>query len=60
VIVVIGALVFVLSRKRRSVGLRRRFGSEYDRALETRASRHAAENDLRNRSKRRASIDLHR
>jgi hypothetical protein len=58
VIVVIVALVFGLSRKRRSVGLRQRFGSEYDRAVETGPSRRAAESDLRNRSKRRASIDV--
>lgn len=58
-VVAVVALAFGLSRRRRSANLRERFGSEYDRVVETQPNRRAAESDLRNRSKRRASIDVH-
>jgi hypothetical protein len=57
-IIVIAGLAVAFSRQRRSTGLRRQFGSEYDRTVDAREGRSAAEADLRDRAKRRASIDV--
>jgi len=58
VVVAVIALVAVGANKRRSSMLRERFGPEYDRAVESRDDRRAAEADLRAREKERAQFDV--
>jgi hypothetical protein len=58
VLVVVVALLAVGARKRRTAKLRERFGPEYDRAVESRDDRSAAEDDLRAREKQRAQFDV--
>ena len=48
-VVAVIALVAVGARKRKTAMLRERFGPEYDRAVENRDGRRAAEADLRAR-----------
>lgn len=57
-LVVVIALLAVGARKRRTAMLRERFGPEYDRAVENRDDRRAAEADLRAREKQRAQFDV--
>src|SRR5579862_7223768 len=57
-LVAVIALLAVGARQRRTTMLRKRFGPEYDRAVENRAGRHEAEADLRAREKQRAQFDL--
>lgn len=57
-IVVVIALIAVGAMKRRSAMLRERFGPEYDRTLQAREDRRAAEADLRAREKQRARFDI--
>jgi hypothetical protein len=45
-------------RQRRATALRERFGPEYDRAVEAREDRRAAEAELRDREKQRARLDI--
>jgi hypothetical protein len=56
--VVVVALVAMTARQRRTTALRQRFGPEYERAVETREGRRAAEADLRDREKQRAQLDI--
>jgi hypothetical protein len=58
VVVVVAAVIAMAVRQRRTAALRRRFGPEYDRALEGRKGRRAAESDLRDRERQRAELDL--
>jgi hypothetical protein len=58
VVVAVIALVAVGASKRRTAMLRDRFGPEYDRAVENRDDRRAAEADLRAREKQRAQFDV--
>jgi hypothetical protein len=58
VVVAVIALVAVGASKRRTAMLRDRFGPEYDRAVEGRDGRRAAEADLRAREKQRAQFDV--
>ena len=48
----------VLTPRRRTEALRRRFGPEYDRTLEARGDRRAAEADLLERERERAQLDI--
>lgn len=57
-VVVAVALVAVGARNRRTAALRDRFGPEYDRVVENRDDRRAAEADLRAREKQRAQFDV--
>lgn len=57
-VVVITIAVVALEKKRRSAALRRRFGPEYDRAVDEHGERRAAEAELRGRVKRRADLHL--
>jgi hypothetical protein len=57
-VVVIVVLVAMVARQRRAAALRQRFGPEYDRAVEARDDRKAAEADLREREKQRALLDI--
>jgi len=61
IIVVIVAIVLaavMAARRRRTMALRQRFGTEYDRALESRDGQRAAEADLRDRERERARLDI--
>ncbi|WP_217999258.1 hypothetical protein [Nocardiopsis trehalosi] len=57
IVAVVVAVAVVLPR-RRSRRLRERFGPEYDRALEARGDRRAAEKELARREKRHARLHL--
>jgi hypothetical protein len=57
-VVAVIALLAVGARNRRTAMLRKRFGPEYDRAVENRDGRRAAEADLRAREKQRAEFDV--
>jgi hypothetical protein len=56
--VVVVGLTAMAVRQRRTTALRQRFGPEYDRAVEAREGRQAAEADLRDREKARARLDI--
>jgi hypothetical protein len=59
VIVVVAALFVAMQmRQRRTTMLRQRFGPEYDRTIEERDDRRAAEADLRDRQKERDRLDI--
>jgi hypothetical protein len=51
-------LIAMAGRQRRATALRERFGPEYDRAVEAREVRRAAEAELRDREKQRARLDI--
>jgi hypothetical protein len=55
VLIVVGAL---LTYQRRSRGVRKRFGPEYDRTVEERGSRREAEAELRARLERRQRFEI--
>ena len=60
-IVLVAAVVaigIVVMEKRRTEALRRRFGPEYDRAVEQHGARRAAESDLRRRLERRRAAEV--
>jgi len=57
-IIALGVLGYALSRQQRTTGLRKQFGAEYDRTLDTRQNKRAAESDLRDRTKRRAKMEV--
>lgn len=48
----------VVRRRRRTAALQQRFGPEYDRTVQARDDRRAAEADLREREKQRAGLDI--
>ena len=56
VLVVVGV---VLAANRRSTKLRQQFGPEYERTMEEREGRRAAERDLRSRQKQREQLNIH-
>jgi hypothetical protein len=58
VIVVLALLTAIAMRQRRTTMLRERFGPEYDRVLQQRDDRRAAEADLRDRMKQRDRLDI--
>lgn len=58
VILAIGAAVYRIGQKRRSEGLRERFGPEYDRAVDRSDDRRGAESELRAREKRHQELEL--
>ena len=57
-VVVVVALIVVGARQRRSAMLRDHFGPEYDRTLENREDRRAAEAELHARERERAQFDV--
>jgi hypothetical protein len=57
VVVVVG-LIAMAVRERKTTALRQRFGTEYDRTVEAREGRRAAEADLRDRERQRAGLDI--
>jgi hypothetical protein len=58
VIILVVLLAVLLLRSRRSQGLQRDFGPEYERAVEERGDRRQAEAELAERRDRRASLDV--
>ena len=58
VAVVVVVLIAMAARQRRTMALRQHFGPEYDRAVESREDRRAAEADLRGRERQRARLDI--
>jgi predicted nucleic acid-binding protein len=58
VIVLVVVLAVLLLRNRRSQGLQRDFGPEYERTVEERGDRRQAEAELAERRDRRASLDV--
>lgn len=58
VVVVIAAVVVAMLSRRRSAQLRGTFGPEYDRAVEQSSSRRKAEDELSERERRRAELDV--
>lgn len=58
IVVVVAWLVTMAMRRRRSTTLRQRFGPEYERTMQQRDGRRAAEADLRDRQKRREQLDI--
>jgi hypothetical protein len=57
VVIVVG-MVVMAARQRRTAALRQRFGPEYDRAVETKEGRRAAEADLHERERQHAQLDI--
>ena len=57
VLIIAGAAATVI-RGRRTASLREHFGSEYDRTVENRQGRRAAESELRGREKRREQLQI--
>lgn len=57
-VLVIAAIVAMLARRRRTESLRRRFGPEYDRTVESAEGRREAEQDLRQRQKQRSALEI--
>ena len=55
---VIGILIVLAWRKRQSQELKKRFGPEYDRTVETAGDRREAERELHEREKRRSALDI--
>jgi hypothetical protein len=58
VVVLVGLAAWALSARRRSLRLRRRFGSEYDRAVDRSPSRRQAEAELADRERRREALRI--
>lgn len=58
VLVVAGLVVSAMARRRRTAQLRDQFGPEYDRTVEERDNRRAAEGELRNRQKHRSALEI--
>lgn len=56
VLIVVGLF---MAAKRRTTRLRRQFGPEYERTMQDREGRRAAESDLRNRQKQRDQLNIH-
>lgn len=57
-IIVVGGIVWSLTRRRQQAALQDRFGPEYDRTVEEADSKREAERELRERQERRAELDV--
>lgn len=58
VLVVLAVLGLLIARKKKSDGLKERFGPEYDRAVDGSDNRRDAERELRQRAERRDELDI--
>jgi hypothetical protein len=58
VLAAVAATAALTTQQRRRAGLRDRFGTEYERTVESAEDRRAAETELLNREKRRARLDI--
>ena len=59
VFVIGAAAIWLVIGKQRSDGLKSRFGTEYDRAVQASGSRRTAEADLTSRTERVSHLDIH-
>ncbi|MGH9209891.1 MAG: hypothetical protein ACRD2C_04325 [Acidimicrobiales bacterium] len=59
VVAVVVALVVLAATQTRSASLKRRFGPEYDRLLDQEGDRRSVEGLLRERTRRRAALEVH-
>jgi hypothetical protein len=57
-IVVLAAIVWMLSKRRKREALQGQFGPEYDRTVRERDSRRAAESELQERQRRREEFEI--
>ncbi len=57
-VLVIGVIAWAAMNKRRTTSLREQFGPEYDRTLQQREDRKAAESELSERRARREGLDI--
>lgn len=57
-VVVLAAIAITRARQRRTAALRRHYGAEYDRTVESRQDQRAAEAELRGRAKHRSRVEL--
>jgi hypothetical protein len=58
ILVIVAVAAVLTTRQRRRAGLQDRFGPEYTRTVESAEDRRAAENELLNREKQRAKLDI--
>lgn len=58
IVVVVAAIAMMAFRQRRTAMLRQRFGEEYERTVDARDDRRAAEADLRGRERQRAQFEV--
>lgn len=58
VVVVLAVLAMMRARQRRTAALRQHYGAEYDRTMQSRQDRRAAEAELRGREKHRARFSI--
>ena len=58
VVLAIALAAVMAARRRRTMALRQRFGTEYDRTLDARDGQRAAEADLRGREREHARLDI--
>src|SRR5256885_12645815 len=54
--IIVALVIFAIMRRRRTRGLKRTFGTEYDRVVDVRGGRREAERDLVDRRDRRDEI----
>src|SRR4051812_33239093 len=57
-LVVVGAILFLVQRRRRSTNLRSTFGPEYDRTVQDVGDRHKAEAELAERQRRVSRLEI--
>jgi hypothetical protein len=57
-LVILGAIAYYATRRRRTQGLQQRFGPEYDRTVAERGKRRDAEAELAKREQQREKIDI--
>ncbi|CAN5625321.1 hypothetical protein BH24ACT26_BH24ACT26_21080 [soil metagenome] len=57
-IVIIAVVLLLGAQRKKSQGLKQRFGPEYDRTVSSAGKRRAAESELSDREKRQESLDL--
>jgi hypothetical protein len=58
VVLVLALIAWAVARRRRSEGLRERYGPEYERAVEERGRRREAEAELERREEKRGRLDI--
>jgi hypothetical protein len=58
IVLAIAAAAWTIARRKRTEDLRGRFGPEYNRAMEDRGDRRAAEKDLQARADRRSQLEI--
>jgi hypothetical protein len=57
-IVAVASIIWILTKQRKREALRGKFGPEYDRTVQERDSRRAAESELQDRQRRRQELEI--